>query len=259
MLNQNTMTLTTDSTYKLHCSEIWGGNHDVDCDIRTTGINASIYSSPYNGSQGGDIYYFTVCSNELLTRVMLADLRGHGEQVSQLSTWIYEALRESMNTLDGASVLKSVNQILFKRGFGAITTATVLSFYTVNSKLYFCYAGHPPALLRKRGGQAWQPLLSSSARDRANLPLGIFPSTEYDQDAVSLQSGDRLAIYTDGVTESFSETEEEFGEERLCALLERSREEELSAIKHRLTDALNEYTGGAARADDLTLILVEIA
>ncbi len=259
MLNQNTMTSTTGSTYQLHCSEIWGGNQDVDCDVCTTGITASIYSNSCDGLQGGDIYYVTVCNNELLTRVMLADLRGHGEQVSQLSAWIYEALRESMNTLDGASVLKSLNHILFGRGFGAITTATVLSFYTVNSKLYFCYAGHPPALLRKRSGQAWQRLLSASAHDRANLPLGILPSTEYDQDTVSLQSGDRLAIYTDGVTESFSETEEEFGEERLCALLERSRDEEISAIKHRLTDALNEHTGGAARSDDLTLMLIEIA
>ena len=142
------MTVTTHPAYRMHCSEIWGGNQDVDCDVCTKGITASIYSSACGGFQGGDIYYFTVCSNELLTRVMLADLRGHGEQVSQLSAWTYEALRESMNTLDGASVLRSLNRTLFERGFQAITTATVISFYAANSKLYFSYAGHPPALLR---------------------------------------------------------------------------------------------------------------
>jgi serine phosphatase RsbU (regulator of sigma subunit) len=223
-------------------------------------MKASIYSSACCGStQGGDIYYFTVCSNELLTRVMLADLRGHGEQVSQLSAWIYTALRESMETLDGASVLKSLNRTLFERGFQAITTAAVISFYTANSKLYFSYAGHPPALLRKRGGQEWHSLHSSSTRERANLPLGVFPSTDYDQDTISLQSGDRLAIYTDGVTECPSETGEEFGEERLCALLECSRNEEISVIKRQLTGALSIHAGGAERPDDLTLMIVEIA
>lgn len=102
---------------------------------------------------------------------MLADLRGHGEQVSRLSAWIYEALRKSMNTLDGASVLKSLNQTLFERGFQAIMTATVISFHTANSKLYFSYAGHPPALLRSQSGQTWRPLLAASTHERANLIL----------------------------------------------------------------------------------------
>jgi len=256
---KHTMTITG-SSYRLHCSEIWGGNDNVDCDVCTTGITASLYSSACcNSSQGGDIYYFTVCSNEFLTRVVLADLRGHGEQVSQLSAWIYSALQDHLESLDGSSILRSLNQTLFQRGFQAITTAAVVSFYKPNSKLYFSYAGHPPALLRSQDGQAWQPLLSSTTRDRANLPLGVFPSTDYDQEAIALQSGDRLALYTDGVTECPSEREEEFGEERLCALLEGSRGEEVSAIKRRLTEALNEHAGGAARPDDLTLMLIEIA
>ncbi len=216
-------------TYTLHCSEIWGGNHNVDCDVCTKGITASIYSSASDGSQGGDIYYFTVCSNQFLTRIILADLRGHGEQVSQLSNWIYEAMRAGMETLDGAGILKSLNQTLHERGFQAITTAVVAAFYTVTAKLYLSYAGHPPALLRKRDGQCWRPLPIASAHDKANLPLGVFEQTDYDQESMSLQPGDRIAIYTDGITECFSETDEEFGEERLCALLENSSNEEISA------------------------------
>lgn len=121
------MTLNTDPIYRLHCSEIWGGNQDVDCDVCTSGITASIYSSAYEGSQGGDIYYFTVCSSDLLTRMILADLRGHGPQVSQLSAWIYEALRKSMQTLDGDSVLKSLNQTLCEYGNQSVSIE-VISF-----------------------------------------------------------------------------------------------------------------------------------
>ena len=102
-------------------------------------------------------------------------------------------------------------------------------------------------------------MLAASTHERANLPLAVFASTDYDQDTACLQSGDRLAIFTDGVTECPSETEEEFGQERLCAFLERSESEEISIIKHRLIDALKEHIGSAARSDDLTFILVEIA
>jgi phosphoserine phosphatase RsbU/P len=247
------------TTYQLHCSEIWGGNENLDCDVCTSGMTASLYSSACDGSQGGDIYYFTVCSSDSLTRVILADLRGHGEQVSQLSAWIYNALRENMETLDGAAILQSLNRTLFERGFQAITTAAIVSFYKPNSSLYFSYAGHPPALLRSRDGQTWRPLQSSSTRNRANLPLGVFPSTDYDQETIVLRSGDRLVLYTDGVTECPSETEEEFGQERLCALLEHSQEDEVGLIKRQLIAALSRHMGNSARPDDLTLMIVEIA
>ena len=208
---------------------------------------------------GGDIYYLSVCSSDSLTRLILADLRGHGECVSELSQWIYGALRDNMNSLDGSSILRSLNKTLFDQGFQAITTAVVISFYVPNSMLYFSYAGHPPALLRKKSGQNWAPLLSQPNDLPVNLPLGVFRSTTYDQDSVRLRAGDRVAIYTDGITETQSQAGEDFGGERLCTILEQASYEDISVAKHNLIHALSLHSLHSPCQDDLTLLLMEVA
>ena len=80
--------------YRIECAEIWGGVENIGADLRTNGIEVSIYSRSSDGMAGGDIYYFSVCNHDVLTRIMLADLQGHGIEVTQLSRWIYDILRE---------------------------------------------------------------------------------------------------------------------------------------------------------------------
>ncbi|MGI8960923.1 MAG: SpoIIE family protein phosphatase [Bryobacteraceae bacterium] len=101
----------------------------------------------------------------LLTRIVVSDLRGHGEQVSHLSQWVYEALRDNMNSLDGAAILEWLNSPVHAHGFQTLTTAAVIGFYLGNSHLHFCPAGHPPLLLRRQNDQAWNPVpLTSGPR-----------------------------------------------------------------------------------------------
>ncbi|MEO8029168.1 MAG: serine/threonine-protein phosphatase, partial [Bryobacteraceae bacterium] len=106
---------------QIRCAEIWGGVSVVDLDVCTNGLTASILSTASGGKKGGDIYYFSVCSSDKLTRIAIADLRGHGEQVSHLSEWLYQSLEQRMNTLDGAGVLSDLNGLVHAHGFEAIT------------------------------------------------------------------------------------------------------------------------------------------
>ncbi len=73
------------STHFISCSEIWGGVSGEDLEARTSGVDASLYSSSAEGSKGGDVYYISVCSSDLITRVAIADVIGHGEEVSHIS------------------------------------------------------------------------------------------------------------------------------------------------------------------------------
>lgn len=57
---------------------------NVDSDVCTRGITASIHASACDSEQGGDIYYLAVCSSDLLTRIVVADVRGHGASVAQM-------------------------------------------------------------------------------------------------------------------------------------------------------------------------------
>jgi sigma-B regulation protein RsbU (phosphoserine phosphatase) len=245
--------------YPVRCSEIWGGNGNADLDVCTNGINASVYSLPCGGERGGDVYYLSVCTHDMMTRMVVADVRGHGAQVSQLSAWLHDEIQAHLDILDSGSMLRSLNGKLFRRGFETLTTAGVLAYHTGDSKLYVCSAGHPPALLSRKRHGLWTPVDLSSGHIPSNLPLGVRDSADFGQVAVSVEAGDRVALYTDGITECTNASGEEFGQERLCALLEDCDDMDLNATKRCLLGALRLHAGQTAYEDDLTLLLIEIS
>lgn len=157
----------------------------MDTDVCTLAVTASIYSSACGGDKGGDIYYFSVCSIDLLTRIVVADLRGHGEQVSQLSSWLYDSLQERMNSLEGNGVLRGLNQMVNAHGFDALTTAVLASYCLRDGQLYFSNAGHPPMLVKRKSRREWERLELPRTSGPANLPLGVLPNAEYSQSSLS--------------------------------------------------------------------------
>jgi len=113
-------------------------------------------------------------------------------------------------------------------------------------------------LLRQCSEKQWSSLVSTSGGERANLPLGMFPFTHYNQDSVALRSGDWLALYSDGLVEAESKTGEVFGAKRLSAVLESCREYDLSYARDCTIRELELHSSGAPRADDQTLMLIEV-
>jgi len=240
------------------CSEIWGGIHGEDLDVRTSGLVASLHSSAAVGTKGGDIYYISVCSSDLLTRIAIVDVTGHGEDVSHISQWLYQALRTKMNSVDGHEVLADLNALVSKRGYQAMSTAAVVAFYRANSTLYFSYAGHPPMLAYSRSDKRWEAVTFEKQGKPANLPLGAFPETPYDQECRKAISGDRLFLYTDGVTEAPNSKGDLFGQEKLLDALEETSERPLHEVKKSVAEALRQHTGGSLRHDDVTFMVLEI-
>jgi len=242
--------------FQIRCGTLWGGVSNVDLDVFTAGVGASVCSMSSAGDKGGDIYYFSVCGKDQLTRIALADLQGHGEQVSHLSEWLYDALEKRINTLDGSGVLEQLNTMVYQHGFHAITTAAVIGYYLADSNLYFCYAGHPPVFLQRGAGSPWQ-VLSMASTGRSNLPLGVLPDARYEQAQTRLQPGDRLFLYTDGVLDCPNAEEEPFGQQRLLGILNGARNKSLSAIKKRLLASLRRHSDRPQPHDDITVMLVE--
>jgi sigma-B regulation protein RsbU (phosphoserine phosphatase) len=243
----------------LHCNGVWGGNKNARHDIRTSGLTVGVYSCASDGADGGDICYVATCKNDMLTRIVLCDVQGHGSHVSSIANRIYRAVRNSMNKCQGHGVLSELNQILFRQGAPAYATAALITFNTRDFRLSFSHAGHPAILLRQSSEKQWSSLGSTpDGEEGANLPLGMFPLTYYDQDSVALRPGDRLALYSDGLVEAESETGEAFGEERLSAVLESCREYDLSYARDCAIHELELHSSGASRADDQTLMLIEV-
>jgi sigma-B regulation protein RsbU (phosphoserine phosphatase) len=224
-------------------------------------VRAAIYSSASGANKGGDLYYFSVCAYDTLTRIAIADLRGHGLAASQLSEWLYEALEARMNDSDGAGVLTDLNDLVRKRGFEAITTAAIATFHRDKRRLYYSYAGHPAVLLGKPGCP-WQELPVPASEGPANLPLGILPNARFVQEEVAVDPGDRLFLYTDGVSEcpaSGSSPEPElFGDSKMCEALDRYRAKSLPEARRGIHDGLLTHAGGQLTHDDCTFMFVEV-
>ena len=246
--------------YRMRCSEIWGGMRNTDSDVCTRGITASIYSSSAcDAEQGGDIYYLAVCSNDVLTRTVIADVRGHGSAVAQIGQWVYKALDESMDTLDGSIVLEQLNQQIHAHGLRALTTAVVAGFYAPDFSLSICYGGHPPVLFRQEARVSnWKRLDPPPSPAPTNLLLGALPDTLYDQMVFELHSGDRIALYTDGITECENSEGTQLGVEGLCSFLQQREDQHLATQKQGVISDLSKYAGEKSYEDDVTLLLMEI-
>jgi sigma-B regulation protein RsbU (phosphoserine phosphatase) len=244
-------------TYKIQCSKVWGGVEPVGLDLSARNVNVSLYSTASGGKRGGDIYYMSVCSADVLTYMVVADVRGHGEQVSEISSWIYQGLQDRIDSFDGAGLLSELNRMAYGRGAAAITTAVVVCHCASNSTLYYWYAGHPPVMARRSGGR-WLPLDLAMQTGQANLPLGVLGSARYDQGESRVQAGDRILLYTAGLSDATNtESDEQFGESELLTLLEDQTDGDLASLRDSLVRGAIKFSGGAL-LDDCTLMVGEV-
>lgn len=243
--------------YEIKCGEVWGGIQENNLELMTSGIEASLYSSAFDGGKGGDIYYLSVCDSDLLTRVVLADVMGHGEVVSNTSEWLCNSLRHRMNSTSGHDVLADLNSAAVEYGYKALTTAAVIAYYRHRKEFFYTYAGHHPVLIRRSGETQWLPLEIPKTDRMANLPLGITRGVEYDQETIQLYSGDNVFIYTDGVIESENSDAELFGHDRLLEVLE-SAGNDPAEIKNALSAALTAHEAGMSDHDDTSYIAIKI-
>jgi sigma-B regulation protein RsbU (phosphoserine phosphatase) len=249
--------------YRIQCTEIWGGIRNQEQDVCSAGIVASLYSSASDGGKGGDIYYLSVCGSDLLTRVAIADVVGHGEAVSEVSQFIYDALKKHMNDAREDEVLQDVNRLAAERGLTAMTTAAVISFYRSDYNLRFAYAGHHPVLVNRERHDTWDEAVvrqteSFKSGEFANVPLAVSSTTVYVQQNMQLAAGDRLFIYTDGLIEALDRDDEHYGVERLKSLLEENGRAPLQELRTAVLTDVRMHTGGDLTHDDVTFLAIEI-
>ena len=241
--------------YELSCGEIWGGVRNCDDDVTSAGLNASLYSLASDGGKGGDIYYLSLCENNMLTRMILADVVGHGEEVSKISTCIYEAIKLHMNDTAGDEFLSELNRTTLKIGLDALTTVVMAALYKVNGTLYFANAGHPPPLIKQKNKSNWLELKLTKG---VNDPVLGYTQANYTQRAIRVNSGDCIFLYSDGLIEANNKEKGLFGVKRLKELLKQHPDSPPSELKHIIIDKIRRYSGGSLNHDDVTVMIAMI-
>lgn len=242
--------------HQIQCGEIWGGIRGKRDEIETVGIRASLYSRACDGDKGGDIYYFSVCNGDKLSRLVIADVMGHGEKVSQTSQWLYDSIAANMNSLDGTQVFKNVNERAMEIGSEALSVATVASFYTEDQNFSFTYAGHHPILVYEKAKDSWHT--ATNRNEKGSFPIGMLGEADYGQDDIAMVSGDKFMVYTDGIIEALSPSGELFGNKSLMEILSQNRHESPEQILDEVLGRLSKFTGGDLTHDDVTVIVAEV-
>ncbi|MEE9392392.1 MAG: PP2C family protein-serine/threonine phosphatase [Planctomycetota bacterium] len=245
--------------HKLSCGAVWGGIDNRDADLEAAGIRASLFARSAQGGRGGDAHYVSVCEGDLLTRMVVADVVGHGETVSDVSSWLYDVLCERMNDPDGAAILSELNGRAYAKGMSAMATAVIVGYYRTTHELSYASAGHPAIYLWSAGDASWKALsMNIEADGPADLPFAVLKNPVFHQISVPMKAGDRVCLYSDGILEGPSPSGEQFGAKKLEKVLNANTGSKLPEIKKEIVRALDEHTAGRFDHDDVTLLLAEV-
>jgi len=248
----------SEQPHALVCTEVWGGNRKVIRTVKMPSLIAWVASVPLNeGKGGGDLHCMSVCDYDLISRVALADVSGHGSEVDGVTQRLHKLMHKNINAWDQSDFMRGVNETFGQSGDHKYATAIVLSFHRVLGRLAFSNAGHLPPLWYHAAQRAWGWLEEGTeAKKVSGLPVGLIPGTEYRQTVVILKPSDLLVLYTDGITDAGNETGQELGREQLlewarCAPVDSPR-----ALGENLLQRLELFRGNI-RNDDETLLVLQ--
>jgi serine phosphatase RsbU (regulator of sigma subunit) len=198
---------------------------------------------------GGDYYDFLDLGRERLGLVV-GDIAGKGIAAALLMANLQANLRSQCAiALDQPQrFLRSVNQLFYENtAESAYATLFFAEYDDKERRLRYANCGHLSGLLLRRDDTLER--LETTA-----FVLGLFEDWDCSIGERRLHSGDSLVLYTDGITESFNEAGEEFGEPRLIEALRRCRDGSSQAMLASIVDEVRKFSPHEQR-DDITLIV----
>jgi phosphoserine phosphatase RsbU/P len=253
--------MTDSAVQHMECLEVWGGNQLTSQGVVFGGLDAWVYSRPYGqAARGGDVYYASSCAAGRVSRVLLADVSGHGTSVAAVATDLRKLMRRFVNRWDQAEFVRLLNQQFSELSkTGTFATAIVSTFFAPSRRLLLCNAGHPRPILYRAAQKEWS-LLGDDAPPAAaaplNLPLGLMSVTEYEHFDVELEPGDCVLTYTDALMESMDADGKMLGEKGVLRILKSLGEVSPEALIGKVLGEIAQRYPENLSADDFTLVVV---
>jgi sigma-B regulation protein RsbU (phosphoserine phosphatase) len=199
----------------------------------------------------GDFYDFLIGDGDH-AGLLIADVSGHGVPAALIASMVKMAVKMAATSPgniadDPAALLAAMNAALCGNTQQQFVTAAYVYLDAERGELRYSAAAHPPLLLLRNG--------NVQAIEENGLMLAAFSFASYTNVVHALQPGDRLLLYTDGIVEASNAAREEFGQERLQALLRTSAGRPQAETVDLILGAVRDWA--VSQDDDLTLLVCD--
>lgn len=209
----------------------------------------------------GDLYDF-YSEERKLTGVALFDVSGHGI-ASGLVTMIAKNAIAHKFTSDPevklSTVMKGINERIIQDKGGVENYLTGILLRTMGETVQLINAGHPVVYLRKNNGKCYPVQMKNEAEQRDNCALIGIPEIKADFKTIQfkMEKGDALILYTDCLSESRNQADDEFGSDNIAQNFEKSGDGNAQSKLDFMLNAFEEFTRGTQLKDDLTVIILQ--
>jgi serine phosphatase RsbU (regulator of sigma subunit)/pSer/pThr/pTyr-binding forkhead associated (FHA) protein len=199
-------------------------------------------------SIGGDFYDYVDMNNGALG-FALGDVAGKGPPAALLSAMMQGIFAAQAATSDPPSqTITRVNLALYRRGIESRFVTLMYGVLDPDGHLVYCNAGHNPPLIIGAAGVR--------RLERGGPIVGLFEGATYEEERVLLAPGDWLIVFSDGISEAMSATNEEYGEARIIDVIQRHTTLEPQGLLEALFSDVHDFTRGAAQSDDITAMVL---
>jgi sigma-B regulation protein RsbU (phosphoserine phosphatase) len=205
-------------------------------------------------SVAGDFYDFIIVDKTHLG-ILIADVSGHGLPSALIASMLQVALTAQVaHASDPARVLSGLNRALCGKFEHNFVTAAYVFVDMEKKMLTYAGAGHPPLLI-------WRKLAGKTSEVLENgLILGMFDEATYASLEFPIEAGDRAVLYTDGIPETKSPSEQEFGTVRFIKFMENNQGLAVTEFADGLLDELSRWSEqprGQGQQDDITVLTID--
>jgi serine phosphatase RsbU (regulator of sigma subunit) len=202
---------------------------------------------------GGDFYdYFLIDDDHLA--IVIADVSGKGMPAALLMAQATTLVKEqSYFGLTPSEIFNNINKRLCENNENEVMFIT--SWFGIlelsSGKLVYVNAGHDPPFISQNYSDY------NTLTTKPQLVLGIIDNMDYIQYETKINKGDRLYLYTDGITEGINQNNEQYSKDRLLAVLNNNKKTNIAELILKIKKDLNDFTNNMEQFDDETMVILE--
>ena len=197
---------------------------------------------------GGDFYDFYMIDDDHFA-VVVGDVSGKGVPAALFMVITKTLLKDAaMHCLSPAEIFTSINSVLCEGNESGLFVTCWMGILTISSGDFeFANAGHNPPLLYADGDFSY-------LKTKPDLMLAGMEGIKYTKHSINLKKGDRLFIYTDGVTEASNRENQLYGEDRLLNVIKKTTELSSRQVLELVRKDIDGFVNGAQQFDDITML-----